>query len=180
MQSSSVIVGEEKDRGTRKRMKRKSKREIEHENSKTFAFDLQQVQSLSKLNIGESYYARQIALYSLCVTNIESTEPIFYIWNETQAGRGAEEVSSAITDFLNKMDIDNSTTSLRFFADGCAGQNKNKHKIHAIAFWLLKKSPPHVTEVHLILCFPVRGHSFLPPDRVFTVWKRSSEKFQKY
>ncbi|KAJ4437582.1 hypothetical protein ANN_17727 [Periplaneta americana] len=33
MQSSSVIVGEEKDRGTRKQIKRKSIREIEHENS---------------------------------------------------------------------------------------------------------------------------------------------------
>ncbi|KAJ4428442.1 hypothetical protein ANN_24479 [Periplaneta americana] len=146
MQSSSVIVGEEKDRGTRKWMKRKSKRETEHENSKTFAFATGSTIVKIKHWRGVSC---QTALYSLCVTNIEATEPIFYIWNETQAGRGEEEVSSAITDFLNKMDIDNSTTSLKFFADGCAGENKNKHMIPAIAFWLLKESPPHETEVHL-------------------------------
>lgn len=133
--------------------------------SLTFAFDLQQVQPLPKLSIGEAYYSRQISLYSFCVTNVKGTEPTFYIWNETQAGRGSQEISSAITDFLKKLTIDTSVTFLRLFADGCAGQNKNQHVIHAVALWLFKESPVHVTDV--LLCFPVRGHSFLPPDRVF-------------
>lgn len=42
--------------------------------SLSFAFDLQQVQPLPKLNIGEAYYARQISFYCFCVTNIEATE----------------------------------------------------------------------------------------------------------
>lgn len=133
--------------------------------SKTFVFDLQQVQPTSKLAIGECYYSRQISLYNLCVTSVNAAEPTFYLWTEKNAGRGAEEVSSAVTDFLTNFKFDRSTIDVRLFADGCGGQNKNQHVIHALGFWLLKHSPPHITK--LVIVYPVRGHSFLPADRVF-------------
>ncbi|KAJ4433058.1 hypothetical protein ANN_15315 [Periplaneta americana] len=133
--------------------------------SLSFAFDLQQVQPLPKLNIGEAYYARQISFYCFCVSNIEATEPAFYVWNETQAGRGPQEISSGVTDFLSNTNFDEATTTLRLFADGCGGQNKNQHLIHSVALWLIKRSPPNLKEECFF--FPVRGHSFLPADRVF-------------
>ena len=133
--------------------------------SKTFVFDMQQVQVLPKLSIGEAYYSRKISHYSLCVTDVETKDPTFYLWTEMQAGRGSEEVASVITNFLSSSQLDSSTTTIRLFADGCGGQNKNQHVMHALAFWLLKEAPPHVTEISVF--FPVRGHSFLPADRVF-------------
>lgn len=54
---------------------------------------------------------------------------------------------------------------MRLVADGCGGQNKNSNMMTMASYWLLKNAPPHVTTVEFI--FPVAGHSFIPPDRVF-------------
>jgi len=95
---------------------------------------------------------------------MNSKNPTFYIWTEDQAGRGATEVSSALFDYLKSLELD-TITQIRLFCDGCGGQNKNSHLIHMLMFWLLKYSPENITKV--CITYPVRGHSFMPADRVF-------------
>jgi hypothetical protein len=49
------------------------------------------------------------------------------------------------------------------FADGCIAQNKNNINLHALIYFL------YTTESsieQITMFFPVRGHSFLPADRV--------------
>lgn len=145
--------------------------------SVTYVFDLQQVQPIPKLSIGEAFYARQISLYCFCVTDVASQNPVFYMWNETQAGRGAQEISSALIDFLKKSNFDETITSIRLFADGCGGQNKNQHVIHALTYWLQKESPQAIKEISLY--FPVRGHSYLPADRIFGRVEKSLRKVEE-
>lgn len=133
--------------------------------TESYCMDLQQVQPLPKLSIGEAFYARQISLYNLCITDIGNQNPIIYSWTENQAGKGANEVSSALYDFLSKKTFDPTTTTLRIFADGCGGQNKNAHVVHVLTMWLLNDSPEAIKNI--LMVFPVRGHSYLPADRVF-------------
>lgn len=142
--------------------------------SVTFSFDLQQVQPLPKLSIGEAFYSRQISFYSFCVTDINGEHPVFYQWAENQAARGAVEVSSALCDFLEKYSLTDENT-IRLFCDGCGGQNKNAHVVHALALWLHKKTANNLKYIQLY--FPVRGHSYLPPDRLFG---RVEKKIRKY
>ena len=54
--------------------------------------------------------------------------------------------------------------TLRLIADGCAGQNKNTTVLGMCSKWLTE-APQHVKRVEII--FPIVGHSFIPPDRVF-------------
>lgn len=49
------------------------------------------------------------------------------------------------------------------FADGCGGQNKNSIMLSMLSKWLLE----NVSVKHIEIIFPVTGHSFMPPDRVF-------------
>ncbi|XP_046674708.1 uncharacterized protein LOC124363504 [Homalodisca vitripennis] len=70
---------------------------------------------------------------------------------------------------LTSANMENVTT-VKLFSDGCGGQNKNTTVVGMIAHWLLKDAPKHVTKV--VLLFPVVGHSFIPPDRVFGVLER--------
>nr|CAH7734043.1 unnamed protein product [Callosobruchus chinensis]CAH7744959.1 unnamed protein product [Callosobruchus chinensis]CAH7757061.1 unnamed protein product [Callosobruchus chinensis]CAH7763913.1 unnamed protein product [Callosobruchus chinensis] len=137
----------------------------EEPNTISYCFDLQQVQVLPKIPIQEAFYAQQLSLYFFCITKVNCQKPIFYTWMEHQAGRGATEISSAIIDFLKKSEFPENSTKIRFFADGCGGQNKNSHVIHALMFWLHKLSDEKMTEIEII--FPIRGHSYLPADRVF-------------
>ena len=140
-------------------------------NSTSFCFDLQQVQPLPKLSINEAYYSRQIGYYAFCITDVENKNPQFYVWTENEAGRGSIEVSSALCDFLEKLEFSPQTDNLRLFADGCGGQNKNVHIVHALACYLRLK--------RITLFFPVRGHSFLPAARVFGVIEKSFGSIQK-
>lgn len=134
------------------------------EGTVNFCFDLQQVHNLPAVPIQETYYSLQIAFYAFCVVNIESTDPHFYTWTEDLSGRGSNEIGSALLHFLRNQNFEN-ITKIKLFADGCAGQNKNSHVMHLLMYWLYKEAPPHVTEI--IITFPVRGHSYLPADRVF-------------
>lgn len=143
-------------------------------NSLSLCFDLQQVQPLPKLAIGEAYYARKLSYYALCITDTDNKSPNFYCWTEDQAGRGSNEVASALIDALSKHGYEENTSTLRLFCDGCAGQNRNAHVVHALYWWLLKKSPDSLKEIRIT--FPVRGHSYLPADRLFGTVEKSLRK----
>lgn len=132
--------------------------------SYSMCFDLQQVQPLPRTPIQEAFYSRQIGFYSLCCVPMDSKKPEFYVWTEDQAGRGSTEVSSALLHCLNHY-LPENISRVRLFCDGCGGQNKNNHVIHALAQWLRHTAPKNIQEV--LVVFPVRGHSFLPADRVF-------------
>lgn len=132
--------------------------------SLSFCFDMQQVQPLPKTPINDAFYAQQISFYIFCCVDMKAKQPTFFTWTEEMAGRGSVEVASALLEYLNSLNLAG-IKLLRLFCDGCGGQNKNSHLIHALYFWLKKKSPAHLTEI--LLTFPVRGHSFLPADRVF-------------
>lgn len=131
----------------------------------SICFDLQQVLPLPKTPIQDSFYARQISLYNFCIYNIDVKKATFYLWDETQANRGATEIGSAVYYYLSQLNIPDDITVLRFFCDGCGGQNKNSFIIHGLMQWLYSRSPKNLNEIWLH--YPVRGHSFLPADRVF-------------
>lgn len=133
------------------------------DNEVTLCFDMQQVQPLPRTPIQQAFYARQLGLYNVCILDVEKTRPEFFIWTEDQAARGSTEVASALLCFLNNYDF-TGKIHLRLFCDGCAGQNKNNHILHALMFFLANHQGPLQS---LSLTFPVRGHSFLPADRVF-------------
>lgn len=132
--------------------------------SVTFCFDLQQVHPLPKTPIQDAFYLRQISFYAFCCVDVKSRAPFFYTWCENQGGRGSVEIGSALLTHLRSIDLEN-VEIVRLFCDGCSGQNKNAHIVHILTYWLQNESPNGVKE--LILHFPVRGHSYLPADRVF-------------
>lgn len=133
-------------------------------NTLTIVFDMQSVQMLPKCPIQEAYYSRQIGFYNLCFVGVDSKNPSFYCWTENQAGRGSSEIGSALFHYLNTVCL-KEINYIRLFCDGCGGQNKNSHIVRTILFWLQSKSPSNLRNI--TITFPVRGHSFLPADRVF-------------
>lgn len=137
---------------------------IEQDDTLTFCFDLQQVQPLPRTSIQEAFYSRQISFYIFCVVGKDTRNPLFYTWTELEANRGATEIGSALLNFLNTHDFEG-INCIRLFCDGCGGQNKNSHIVHVLLFWLQQLSPENLKQIQL--GFPVRGHSFLPADRVF-------------
>lgn len=140
-------------------------RESRH-SSFTLVFDLQAVHYLPKLTIQETYYSRQLALYNLGMCCLNSNKNYSYTWLECESARGANEICSALINLLERLqDTDEfkSAKKLRLFCDGCGGQNKNNIVLGALQHWLSSKK--FFDDIELV--FPVRGHSYLPCDRLF-------------
>lgn len=137
-------------------------------NTISLCFDLQQVQYLPRITIGEAFYKRQLPFYSFCVVPPgKNKSATFFTWNATEGHRGSEEIASALLHYLNKEKSKwaPGITKVRLFCDGCGGQNKNRHIIQSLAFWLANSDLENLQSIEMF--FPVRGHSYLPADRVF-------------
>lgn len=136
----------------------------------TFCFDCEKNLPLPKIPDQSCYYSRQLYLYNFTITNgcskdnLDKNSTYCYTWTEDEHKKGSNEIASALyhrlinTNFLDKKVV-------RLIADGCGGQNKNLTVLAACSFWLLQKAPENIESVELV--FPVTGHSFIPPDRVF-------------
>uniref|UniRef100_A0A1B6LBY1 DUF7869 domain-containing protein n=1 Tax=Graphocephala atropunctata TaxID=36148 RepID=A0A1B6LBY1_9HEMI len=136
----------------------------------TFSFDCQKNLTNPKVPDQAAYYSRQLYTYNLTIVQGSSkakmtTDNVFtYTWMEHEYKKGSNEVCSAVFDVLSKTDF--STYKLiRLFADGCGGQNRNSIMVNMLSYFLMNNAPNNIKKIELI--FPVPGHSFLPPDRVF-------------
>ncbi|CAN7944460.1 unnamed protein product [Ixodes hexagonus] len=137
---------------------------------KTFSFDCQQNQVMPKVPDQQAYYSRQLYHYNLCVVEnqTDGSMPKHAVhcctWSENESTKGSNQIASAVHNTLRSANYEG-VEEVRLLADGCAGQNKNSIVICMILWWLQNEAPPTVSKVSLV--FPVTGHSFLPPDRVF-------------
>lgn len=141
------------------------------------SFDCQKNLPLPKIPDQSVYYSRQLYLYNLTVvvgsskTSLTPENVHAYVWTEDQAAKGSNEICSCVYDCLNSLNLDGKE-NVRLVADGCGGQNKNAMLITMCMKWLYENRLryPNITELQII--FPVTGHSFIPPDRVFALTEK--------
>ena len=93
-----------------------------YENVRVMNFDLQKVLISPKTEIGEAYYSRKLSTYNFTVFDIVSRVANCYMWYETIAKRGSNEIASCIYDFNKSVGpIDH----LIYYSDSCTGQQRN-------------------------------------------------------
>ena len=142
------------------------------EDTITVCFDMMQNLVLPKTPIGQAYYSRQLYLYVFGVVvhhgkdSHQTKDDIhLYTWMEQQNKKDSNLIASALDHFFRCVvngQVQKSNT-LRLFSDSCFGQNKNMNVL-AMLFALRKTV---YSNLRIVFTFPIRGHSFLPADRVF-------------
>lgn len=148
---------------------------------KTLSFDCQKNLPLPKTPDQITYYSRQVYLYNCTVVEGSSKSPLTpenvfaYCWTEDEYAKGANEIASIIYHRLRNTDFTGIST-IRLIADGCPGQNKNSIMLTMCSKWLVTSAPNNVQEIQIV--FPVVGHSFIPPDRVFAHAEKESRKLE--
>lgn len=138
----------------------------------TVCFDVMENLVLPKSAIGQTYYSRQLYFYVFGVVHhhgrgeSQSRHDIhLYTWLEYENSKDSNMIASALQHYFTAVAADNLSLCqcLRLFSDSCYGQNKNINVL-SMLFALRSQLFPHLTINYF---FPVRGHSFLPADRVF-------------
>lgn len=149
-------------------------------NREVFSIDCQKNLCLPKLPDQAAYFSQQYNFYNFCVVHGSSKEKLdknniwCYVWTDLDLPKNSSVISSALYNALCSFEFGDSIKEILIFADGCSGQNKNMTMIGMLCFWFLKNAPASIETIQLT--FPVVGHSYMPPDRVFGLIERKIKK----
>jgi len=129
-------------------------------NHQLITFDLMQNLPVPTLTHSSMFYSRQLWVYNFGIHNATSHSASMYMWDETVASRGADEICSCLQTYIDTLPAD--IQQLTCYSDSCFGQNKN---FQIICFWNLQVQKRLKQVDHKYL---VRGHTYLPNDRDFS------------
>jgi len=88
-------------------------------------FDLQKVLNTPQGEASSFYYKRKFAVYNFTVYDIGKKLGYCYMWNESEAKRGSNEIGTCLMKFLKYM-TDKGVKEFCFYSDNCGGQNRNR------------------------------------------------------
>jgi len=103
------------------------------------------------------FYKRQFSIYSLRFHPGKNNKGFFYVWTESESGRGAQDVGSVILKHIN-FNVSDAVRHLIFWSDSYGGQNGNI-RITLIMMYILQN---HERLETVTFTLRVSGHSFLP------------------
>lgn len=142
------------------------------------SFDCQKNQVMPKVPDQQAYYSRQIYMFNFTVvkgtsrTSLNPSTVTSFCWTENEYKKGSNEISSCIYHILESSGCGDDIHTIRLMCDGCGGQNKNTTLISMCCYWLSKQN--RIKKIEVV--FPVRGHSFMPADRVFGLIEKDIRK----
>lgn len=99
----------------------------ENKNIALICYDLQKVFALPQGYAGNFYYKRKLSCFNLTAHCSADNNTYCAIWYETQSGRSANDLASALMKILRCIANNNSTLKhFIMWSDACVPQNKNK------------------------------------------------------
>ena len=127
---------------------------ISNENCLLVVFDLENVMTLPKADVGSFFYNRKLTLYNLTAMT-SSRQGYCAIWTECKSGRAGNDIASAFIQILNKVAADHpNVTELVCWSHNCVPQNRNSHISQAILEYLSKQSKINVVTMK----YSLAGH----------------------
>ena len=99
----------------------------QNENIVCLSIDFEQNLPLPHIPTNEIFYLRQLWVYVFCVHDSADNNASMYVWPESIAQRGANEVVSCLHHYLSSL---TGVDTLFLFSDSCPGQNKNSIVMH--------------------------------------------------
>lgn len=160
----------QKNKKVSRQLKNKDKEDAAQSNGLIVCatFDLQKVLSCPHGQMSILYYKRKLSCYNMTVFDAAMKEGFCYVWDESIAKRGANEVSSCLYDFI-KTFAEKGAKEFRLWSDNCAGQNKNRIMFAMYAYAAEKFG------VKITHRFLERGHTQNEGDSVHSVIERAGE-----
>lgn len=88
------------------------------------SIDMQKALPFPILTVSDAYYKRNMYAYSLGVHEFNDVSAYCYVWDETQASRGSQEISSCLIKYFDTLCC-RGKSHIIIYSDTCGGQNRN-------------------------------------------------------
>lgn len=134
-----------------------------HDNIEVLTFDLQRALEMPRLSTSVAYYKRQLWFYNLGVYDEKRKIGYMYVWPESVASRGAQEIAACLCRHMRER-LPPNTQKLILNSDSCYGQNKNI-KLALMLKRHLASWHSHLTSIEQR--FFIVGHSYNRCDGCF-------------
>uniref|UniRef100_A0ABD2X5R0 DUF7869 domain-containing protein n=1 Tax=Trichogramma kaykai TaxID=54128 RepID=A0ABD2X5R0_9HYME len=91
-------------------------------------FDFQKVSTTSKCEVSNLYYMSKLVVLNLTFYDLATNLDTCYVWNETVAKKGSNEVASILMRQIEYiLSSRPKVNDIRTVSDNCTGQNKNQN-----------------------------------------------------
>lgn len=123
-------------------------------------FDFQKNVHVPNISTNDVYYKRQLSVFTFNVHTLSTGASVFYTYPETVGKKGSDDVCSMLHNyFYDHLDLN--VRRVNLFCDSCGGQNKNFTVLRFLHYMVHQEK--RFDEI--IVCFPIRGHSYLETDK---------------
>ncbi|CAH2104535.1 unnamed protein product [Euphydryas editha] len=141
----------------------------QHEHHKIAADQAYEIKKFA-LSSSVAFYKRQLWTFDLTVHDNKTGKAVCYVWYETIAARGANQIASCLFKHLQTY-VPENTKHVIFYSDTCGGQNRNSH-VSSMFTWALQKLDIDVIDHK----FMVPGHSHLEVDTDHSIIEKKKKK----
>lgn len=137
------------------------------------SFDLQKVLNTphGKKNM-LLYYIRKYSCLNFTIYESKTQNTFRYLWGECDGKRGANEICSILSKYVQIVDDRKNIKTLSLYCDLCPGQNKNRQVISMLYVVLQKCSSLD----KICLTFLLPGHTMMPVDSVHACIEYKTKK----
>ena len=135
-------------------------------------FDLQQVLPSPHGQISVYYYKRKLSTYNFTCYNLGTGAADCFMWNESYAGRGANEINSCLFQYLK---LYSEKKFVCTFSDNCAAQNKSKNTVVTFLKALTETKIEAIEHYYL-----EKGHTQNENDSVHSTIERAARNIPVY
>lgn len=130
------------------------------ESVEAICMDFQKNLNVPNITTNDAYYKRKLGYYLFNIHMLSNSSSKFYVYDETIAKKGSDNVASMLYDFI-MFQLPDTVRKITIFCDSCGGQNKNYVIIRFIYY--IVHIQRKLDEIKIV--FPVRGHSYMECDR---------------